>query len=522
MKPTTLKKIEKALHVDHSLNIAELSKACNVGRSTLVRNPKHIECIKKLKWYKSSVTYSRVPSICNRESVSFYNSLLLMKLGFGTQVTELGGCTVVGKQGLIFYTKDDHLIEVGKKGIKLETRENIPTIEKIALSMGLVVSTDGAIDMRRNKITARMILSSLVALSLKDLKIVNGRFTQKKQLKYGEMVFGLYYQAVTGSGRVSSKSQYRRWLAEEDTLNIEKDLFKKGSYLAGDHSMEYKPTHLMEKVILNAWMQFRHISFVSHDIALKALDIAVDIDYLSSVKLRDSMIILADCIGYDSNFIIRPVITDEKESRVESYMTQISKDSRLKLDLIEYDISTAQQTIMMSFVKDISKYPLHQRLISDKVSFREEVMKLKHCDYERAKEIITTLSNLETWGKGRKKIPLLFEFWKEACMLRTEFLNNIPDQMMRTARKYTKYVRRPVFDSDGKVIRYEDTTKKKKSGIVFFAWTQVEREIRLLMMSCFKNPVHQVHDAVWSKEIIDKRLIEQRILEETGMTIGIG
>jgi len=59
--------------------------------------------------------------------------------------------------------------------------------------------------------------------------------------------------------------------------------------------------------------------------------------------------------------------------------------------------------------------------------------------------------------------------------------------------------------------------------VFFFIWTQWERQIREVMMSCFDNPTacHQVHDAIYSRQKIDPKLIEAAVLEQTGFSVKI-
>jgi len=68
-----------------------------------------------------------------------------------------------------------------------------------------------------------------------------------------------------------------------------------------------------------------------------------------------------------------------------------------------------------------------------------------------------------------------------------------------------------------------ETYEKKESSIFFFIWTQYEREIREAMMSCFdiSEACHQVHDAVYSKELVETSVIEATVLEQTGFTVKI-
>lgn len=43
------------------------------------------------------------------------------------------------------------------------------------------------------------------------------------------------------------------------------------------------------------------------------------------------------------------------------------------------------------------------------------------------------------------------------------------------------------------------------------------------MMSCFYEPsaCHQVHDAVYSKEIVNPQIIEDKVLNDTGFKVNI-
>ena len=41
------------------------------------------------------------------------------------------------------------------------------------------------------------------------------------------------------------------------------------------------------------------------------------------------------------------------------------------------------------------------------------------------------------------------------------------------------------------------------------------------MMSCFANPCHQVHDAIYSMEQIEPHVIEAKVLQDTGFAVKI-
>jgi len=80
-------------------------------------------------------------------------------------------------------------------------------------------------------------------------------------------------------------------------------------------------------------------------------------------------------------------------------------------------------------------------------------------------------------------------------------------------KEWIKGKKEPEFVPDG----------KKESSIFFFIWTQWERQIRGSMMSFFNEPsaCHQVHDAVYSRQMIDPETIEGNVLTDTGFAVQI-
>ena len=84
---------------------------------------------------------------------------------------------------------------------------------------------------------------------------------------------------------------------------------------------------------------------------------------------------------------------------------------------------------------------------------------------------------------------------------------------MNWPNKSLKFSPRFYFKKQPKL---QKTEEFNKYSLFFFVWTQIEREIRHAMMGCFSGFVHEVHDAVYSKEVVDIS-----ILEQTGILVKI-
>jgi hypothetical protein len=235
------------------------------------------------------------------------------------------------------------------------------------------------------------------------------------------------------------------------------------------------------------------------------------------------MMLLSDCIGYNNGFVIRPKLTDEQHSRVYSVFTSIGSETRKRLGFINYDIGSALQTICMHLVADPSKYPLHQQLVNDRKKFREQIANEAHENIEWVKTELTSADNRENMPKRYNKIPTLKAYFEEALELRKEIIASAEPLILERAMAFAKPEWIKIWDGQKKVPTFIDSGRKKESSVFFFIWTQWERQIREVMMSCFDDPssCHQVHDAVYSRKRIDPKVIEAAVLEKTGFKVQI-
>lgn len=234
------------------------------------------------------------------------------------------------------------------------------------------------------------------------------------------------------------------------------------------------------------------------------------------------MLLLSECIGYHNGFAIRPNLKDTQYSRVYSVFTSINSFTRKILGYYNYDIGAALQTICIQLVEDSSLYPLHIELVNDKKAFRAQVKDETGKDIPWVKKELSKINNLDSMPKRYNQYPILKTYYCEAQQLRKNIIDNAEQNILSRANDYAKvkWIAEWVADEEKFDFIIDG---KKESSIFFFIWTQWERQIRESMMSCFDEPssCHQVHDAVYSKQIIDPRIMEDKVLNDTGFKINI-
>jgi len=423
-----------------------------------------------------------------------------------------------------FQLHDGHFL-FNELKLKLPRRSKISTFERVILSLGLPLKLDDIgqeFDIEKNINTFRDLLHTLTLLALKDLNIVNNGFSYHKQHAYGKNVFEAYLKSVTGSGRIKAVQKNIRWLSEQDTLQLKEKLFTTTGYQVDSHSIKYTPTNYAENIIKTVFQLLKSIDFVHNDITIKPLDFIVTIDNLSDIRLRDTMLLLSECIGYHNGFVIRPNLKDTQYSRVYSIFTSINSFTRKILGYYNYDIGAALQTICMQLVEDSSLYPLHIELVNDKKAFRAQVQNETGKDILWVKKELSKINNKETMPKIYNQYPTLKLYYDEAQLLRKEIIDTAEPIILSRARDFAKIKHKKIWIKGQKKPQLMKDGKKE-SSIFFFIWTQWERQIRESMMSCFDDPTscHQVHDAVYSKQKICPNVIESKVLENTGFDIHI-
>lgn len=405
----------------------------------------------------------------------------------------------------------------------LPQRTNISTIERLFLSLGFQICSadkDMVVDLARVKF--KEVLECIVSLALIDLNIVSTAFSFDKKKAYGVHVLAMFIGSQTGAGKIPSDNPHVRWMNEQDTLQLKSTLFKTSGYSASSHSMKYEPTELAYKLFSHAFELLKAVDFKHTEVRLQCLDFIVDIDKLSEIKTRDTMLLLKDCVHYSAGFVIRPKPQDKQDSRVYSVFTHIGSDARKKLGFLGYDIGSACQTICMQLVSNASKYPMHQALIEDKNAFRALIAEEMGQSIQWAKIELNKADNMETMPKKYKRSKTLTDYSNESVQLRKEIIQSAEPDIYGRANDYARTKKKKVWNSETEKYDFIDDGKKE-SSIFFFVWTQWERQIRHAMMACFQEPkaCHEVHDAVYSKEVLEPNMIEEKVLEQTGFKVKI-
>jgi len=426
-----------------------------------------------------------------------------------------------------FKLKDGYFLFDGLN-FKLPQKTKITTFERVTLSLGIPLQLDDTeqeFDMRKNSKSFRNLLHVFTLLALKDLGIISNSFSISKQYNYGENVFELYLTVVSGSGQVSSKQKNMRWINDQDTKKLKALLFttSKSMYRAGSYSMKYIPTDFADNVFELSFNFLKAIDFKHSDLELQILDFIVELKVLKQIKLRDVMLLLGDCIGYQSGFVIRPKLTDYQQSRIYSVFTNVSSRTRKILGFYNYDIGAALQTICLRLVKNSSQYyPIHTEYVANKINFRNKIQEETGKDEKWVKKELSKINNLDQMPEKYNHYPTLVAYYKEALRLRKEIIDTAEPAILSRARDCAKIKYKPIWTKGQKEPQFI-VDGKKESSIFFFIWTQWERQIREIMMSCFSAPsaCHQVHDAVYSKQIIKPQIIESKVLDATGFNINI-
>lgn len=426
---------------------------------------------------------------------------------------------------IYFGIRDDYFI-LNNSELELPERTNISTIERLRLSLGYPINNsdiDFTFDFKEHSF--RVLMEHITLLALKDLKLINSNFSFRKQTSYGKHIYNMYLKCISGSGRVKSCFDSLRFLNEQDTLQLKPKLFNTSNlrYQVGVYSMKYEPTVLCERLFEHVFELIKAIDFKHKNIDLKSLDFIVDINLLKDIKLRDVMLLMNDCIGYMNGFVIRPQPEDKQKSRVYSVMTSISSETRTKLGFKGYDIGCAMQTICMNLVKDIKKYPLHLEYVNDKHAFRQRIMRETDKDITWVKKIFSAIDNMAKLPKKIDKYQTISEYFKEALRLRKEIVEGAEIELKYNADRFAKNKIIIRWHGIGNKPTFEQSIEKKESSMFFFIWTQWEREIREHMKLAFLHPkaCHDVHDAIYSKEIVEPSIIEEKVKELTGFKIKI-
>jgi len=418
------------------------------------------------------------------------------------------------KEPVKFYNIRPYKVRVNSFGIDAKYEKHKERLIQHLFSSGL--DKNMLFDLRTFAVDIGMLFGYV---ALKHLPQYRKNLKNSQSIStHGKHLFNMYVATATKNGYIGHRKPAIRFFNEQSLVNWHIDFFKKKKVPKENHYyVVYEPIEILDCIAEEVFTFIKKLNFLEPESKNLSEGINVfsfDFEKMMDIDIRDRMTIMSHSIGVkDGRVWVDIKRIDNQFNRVYSLLTTIKSESRLELN--EYDVGTAQQTIMMNVVNDLENYPLHMKLITDKKAFRSEVMGMLGCDYEKAKEHITALSNgreLDYYGANKRNF--LKPFYNEARKLSKSFMTIMEKEyplIYSQARCLAKEAREDNFSVGG----------KRFYGIIFHAWTYFERQIRDAIKSCFTQPGYDVHDAVYSREKIATEALEKAVLEQTGFHVKI-
>lgn len=418
-----------------------------------------------------------------------------------------------------------HCVEKSRSPFTIEKDPKDIFVSDVALELATVGVN--LTEVQTKEMKPLIALKNIIGVSLK-IKHVLKRQTSVSRLKtLGNHALNVYAMSKEGEGTIPKDNKSVRYLYLDDNESIGAKLFSKsGSYKVGHKAKTYTSTEMMDEVMEYALDLFSKLEFLEYETDQRSGDyFDLDRDILKGIKIGDAIFMLSRCVGYkDGYFKIALNESDNQNSRVYNTFTSIGSDTRKVLGFINYDIQTAMQTISLQIllhgradeIKLKNKYPEHFALISNRTDYRDELAQETGWSYGDVK---TALSSIDNGGSGGVNYQTngdmrIWLYKEEAKPLMQEVIKLCDRDKHAIA---WGYARTRWGNVDGKNI--ELPNERNTASLYFFIWTQYEREIRHAMKSCFKEQVIEVHDAVYSKELIDTAIIENVVLEKVGFKV---
>lgn len=261
-------------------------------------------------------------------------------------------------------------------------------------------------------------------------------------------------------------------------------------------------------------------------------NLIVALNHLATLSLSSILQLLNACVHYDKFkyelhiSLAHMSSTDETLGRCYNVFTRLHSCERKIFGYVNYDMSCALQTISLQLINaNKDSYPMLTRYASDK-SYKRLVRETIAHDLEvsvsTVKQRLTAFANGGI--SGANKHLLYGKFQNESDNLRREVLCYVAKyepKILKLAIEQSK--KRKLLEN----INWLDsspeesqTLARNKSSVFFFVWTYYERIIRQAMLLTLTDGI-EVHDAVYSKMNLEVKVIEDKILDETGFHIVI-
>lgn len=333
------------------------------------------------------------------------------------------------------------------------------------------------------------------------------------------------FQSICRGDSINSQSSAYKYLQEHDKRYSFVKLFERySSYQVGIKGYRQRLLSYTTDVIFPELLNVFEELEIEEPKSIEPSDLVVPLGTLEQLKPKDMFYLISLCKGKTSQgYIIKNEIQDIQYSRVYSVMTSIASDTRNKLGYIGYDISACLQSISLQILGS-KQYPTHSMLMRNKHRMRALLMRRLDKPLKQVKEILSAADNGKQYKKLQEKSRLLSQYIDESSTLADNFNKWMKKHHLKRynlahsmAKDEWVYTGKKIFKKSG---------KKNKYSLFFFCWTQIERDIREVMMRCVNEGifVHQVHDAIYihkSEVQSSIQVMEQSIKEQLGLDIKI-
>ena len=408
-----------------------------------------------------------------------------------------------------------------------------------------------------NKFLYRNILGAIVGHLLKrEYTLLTHIHRADKVLNTGiavvELISFIYSRKDTTKGTpIHAKSKASRHLLDSNKIAFIDELFKRSDgYYAGNKSKQWRLTKLSEKILQQAinimFDRFDDIhntlikcpinsgtysSICSQHSGTLYKSVTLDLNTIKGFSLRSILNLLSLSVGYSSetNSLLVSMEhtsnTDESLGRTYNVFCRLKSSERNLLGYINYDISSALQTICLQLIQGSeSDYPTLTKYATDKDykdALRLSISRDLDIPIDDVKQKLTAFANGGISGKDKHPMYILFQ--EESDRLRREVLAYTAEYNPWLLEQSIAQSKRNLpEDIDWFSLEPEDsqTMARNKSSVFFFVWTYYEMLIRKAMLECLPDGI-EVHDAVYSKMIVDTNYLQDIVFERTGYNITI-
>jgi DNA-binding transcriptional MerR regulator len=407
-----------------------------------------------------------------------------------------------------------------------------------------------------------------------DTNLINNIRTTKKVVRVGFEYMRLVTQVESRKGNkgtpVHSQNGAARYLLTElDNSDLVTSLFfKSSSYRTDSYSKSWKLTEQAEELnkrIIALTIELvdkynKLVSGVTHfplhigdslcngesvnlgrvNTSMATEHLLINVQDLAKLSIRSFIQVINIAEPSPPSYILVPLRNlarvDPERGRTYNIFSRLRSSERKALGYNNYDISSGLQIICFNI---LTQYPLYKYETFDdlhaayplifsysvdpefKKALREDIAKDLGKSIDEVKALLTAYSN-----GSQKKVgdsDKLKEFYKESDQLRREVVATIaqyePD-LLQSAIEQSK--NDFPEDTDWQSIEKENTAQQSrdKASVFFFIWTYFEKQIRDAMLSMVDDGI-PVHDAIYSKKVVDYGVFEQAILDKTGFDVKI-